>query len=173
MYLNTQKYRLFCSLIESLSRICPACVASVIVSGSPMIAPCKGIRIPNSEILEIHVCGTVEFWVLESGIQFKESEIPKWLESRFQVPLTKTGIQYQESGIHGIESRIQGCPGTLYMGREWGFAGEAAILNLGEALLSPPRPQYALTWWSRPAATWATRTSRVRCPSFVKNLVRP
>ena len=67
-------------------------------------------------MLEIDVCGTVESWALESGIQLKESVIPKRLESRFQVPLTKTGIQYQESGIHGIDSRIQGCLGTLYMG---------------------------------------------------------
>ena len=29
------------------------------------------------------------------------------LESRIQVPLTKTGLKYLESGIHGVESRIQ------------------------------------------------------------------
>ena len=32
-----------------------------------------------------------------------ESEI---LESRIQVPLTRAGIQYEESGIHGKESRM-------------------------------------------------------------------
>ena len=31
----------------------------------------------------------------------------KGLESRIQVPLTKTGIKYLESGIHGVDSRIQ------------------------------------------------------------------
>ena len=31
------------------------------------------------------------------------------LESRIQVPPTKTGIQYLESGIQGVESSIQGC----------------------------------------------------------------
>ena len=31
------------------------------------------------------------------------------LDSRIQVPLTKTVIQYLESGIHGLESRIQDC----------------------------------------------------------------
>ena len=36
------------------------------------------------------------FWVLQSRIQLKES--------RILVPLTKTGIQYLESGIHGVES---------------------------------------------------------------------
>ena len=33
------------------------------------------------------------------------------------MPLTKTGIQYLESGIHGVESRIQDCLGFPYMGR--------------------------------------------------------
>ena len=36
------------------------------------------------------------FWVLQSRIQLKES--------RILVPLTKTEIQYLESGIHGVES---------------------------------------------------------------------
>ena len=36
-----------------------------------------------------------------------------------QVPLTKTGIQYLESGIHGMESRIQDCLGSPYMGRSF------------------------------------------------------
>ena len=29
----------------------------------------------------------------------------------------ETGIQYPESGIHSMESRIQDCPGFPYMGR--------------------------------------------------------
>ena len=33
------------------------------------------------------------------------------------MPLTKTGIQYLDSGIHGVESRIQDCLGFPYMGR--------------------------------------------------------
>ena len=37
-------------------------------------------------------------------------------ESKFRWS-TKTGIQYLESGIHGVESRIQNCPGFPYMGR--------------------------------------------------------
>ena len=43
-------------------------------------------------------------WALESRILLKESGIPL-----IQVPMTKTGIQYLESGIHGLESRIQDC----------------------------------------------------------------
>ena len=33
-------------------------------------------------------------------------------ESRIQVPLKKTEIQYLQSGIHGVESRIQECLGS-------------------------------------------------------------
>ena len=50
----------------------------------------------------------LESWVLESGIQLKEFEI--------QVLLTNTGIQYLESRIHSVESRIEDCP-FPYMGR--------------------------------------------------------
>ena len=39
------------------------------------------------------------------------------MESGIQVLLTNTGIQYLESGIHGVESRIQDCAGLFpYMG---------------------------------------------------------
>ena len=30
----------------------------------------------------------------------------------------ESGIQYPESGIHSMESRIQDCPGFPYMGRQ-------------------------------------------------------
>lgn len=43
---------------------------------------------------------------MESGIQLTESGIPLTIESRIQVPLAKTGIQYLETGIHCLESRI-------------------------------------------------------------------
>ena len=45
--------------------------------------------------------GTLESWALEFGIQLKESGISR-LESRIQVPMTNTGIQHLESGIHGV-----------------------------------------------------------------------
>ena len=45
----------------------------------------------------------LESWVLESGIQLKESRIP--LMIRIQVLLTNTEIQYLESRIHSVESR--------------------------------------------------------------------
>ena len=38
-------------------------------------------------------------WVLESGIQLKESGI--------QIPLTMSGIQYLQSGIDSLESKIR------------------------------------------------------------------
>ena len=54
---------------------------------------------------------------LESGIQRKESGIPLRLESGIQVPLTKVGIQQLESGIYGVEFRIQNCLGFPFMRR--------------------------------------------------------
>ena len=39
------------------------------------------------------------------------------MESRIKVPLTKTGIQYLESGIHSVESRIQDCLVFIYIGK--------------------------------------------------------
>ena len=33
----------------------------------------------------------------------------------------ESGIQYPESGIHSMESRIQDCPGFPYMGRDKGL----------------------------------------------------
>ena len=56
------------------------------------------------------------FWnlearALESGVQFKEYTLNTandWNESGIQVPQTSE-IKYLESGIHSLESRIQGC----------------------------------------------------------------
>ena len=51
----------------------------------------------------------MKYWALKSEIQLKESGIPLKMESRIEVPLKKkkTGIQYLESGIYGLESRIK------------------------------------------------------------------
>ena len=69
--------------------------------------PCCGIRNPRNFCL-----WNPESWVFESGIQLKESGIPI-----IQVHVTKTGMQYLESGIHSMESRIQDCDGLFpYMG---------------------------------------------------------
>ena len=71
----------------------------------------------DSGIRELFACGirnsskfclcNPEYCALESGIQLKESGIPLTMESRIRVTLKKSGIQYLESGIHGVESRIQ------------------------------------------------------------------
>ena len=48
----------------------------------------------------------LESWALESGIQLNGIRNPTkdWIsESGIQVPLTKTGIQYLQSGIHGLD----------------------------------------------------------------------
>ena len=79
-------------------------------------APWKRIWIPK----------TGKLLLVESGIGIlglrirkttQEIRIPKRLESGIQVPLTKTGIQYVESGISGLESTIQDCLGFPHMGR--------------------------------------------------------
>ena len=53
-------------------------------------------------------------------------------ESRIQAPLKKTRSQPQESGIHGMGSRIQDCLGFHYMGRNF--------LSRNKYLYLPPPP---------------------------------
>ena len=67
--------------------------------------PYKGISIPESErflLLEWHS----ESWVLESGIQLKESGTQPTIG--IQDLLKNIGIQYLESGIQSVESRNTG-----------------------------------------------------------------
>ena len=68
-----------------------------------------------------------ESWALESGIQLKESGILLTIviqnpRSTCSTDMTKTGIQYLESRIQGVESRIQDCHGSPYNGRYSSFA---------------------------------------------------
>ena len=75
--------------------------------------PCCGIRNPRKFCL-----WNPESWVLESGIQIKESGIPITIGIQNSTVLQKnTGIQHLESWIHSVESRIQDCAGLFpYMG---------------------------------------------------------
>ena len=61
----------------------------------------------------------LQFWASESRIQRSRirNRTKSHLESRIQVPLTKTGIQHLISGIRGVDSRIQDCLGFPNMGR--------------------------------------------------------
>ena len=68
--------------------------------------------------------GIREIFDVESGLMrfgirnLKESEIP--LTIRIRNPSStdmNSGIQYLESGIPGVESRMQDCPGFHYIGR--------------------------------------------------------
>ena len=83
--------------------------------------PCTEIR-----ILESVNCLLIESGILGFGIrntaQTRNPESHKRLESRIQVPLAKTGIQYLESGIHDVESWIQHCLGFPYCGDNFFFA---------------------------------------------------
>ena len=63
---------------------------------------CKGIQIPESGYF---------FLFVEFGIQLM-------IGTRGSSSMDKaSGFQYLESGIHGMESRIQQCLGFLYIGR--------------------------------------------------------
>ena len=79
-------------------------------------APWKRIWIPKIGKLLL-----VESGIGILGLRIRkttqEIRIRKRLESGIQVPLTKTGIQYVESGIPGLESTIQDCLGFPHMGR--------------------------------------------------------
>ena len=85
--------------------------------------PCKGIRISEwgrflqfeIEIFEIQNpekfargIQNPRLWNRNTAQRIRNAT-KDWLESRIQVPLTKPGIQYLESRIHGVESRIQEC----------------------------------------------------------------
>ena len=43
-----------------------------------------------------------------------------WLQFGIQIPRTRTGIQFLEFGIHGVQSRIQDCLEFPHMGRNKG-----------------------------------------------------
>ena len=61
----------------------------------------------------------LESWALESGIQHKESGILLTIRIRNPKSIDRESvIQYFESGIHPVESRIQDYLGLLYMGRK-------------------------------------------------------
>ena len=57
----------------------------------------------------------IESEMLDFGIRNPTNK----LESRIQVLLTKTGIEYLESGIHSVESTIQDCLGFPHMDRNF------------------------------------------------------
>ena len=81
--------------------------------------------------LENSSCGFRKPGLWNMGYSSRNPESYRRLESRIQVILTNTkiqylesgiqlkesGIQYLESGIYGVESRIQDCRGFSYMGR--------------------------------------------------------
>ena len=82
-------------------------------------APSKEIRIPESGkflFVESGIRENQESWVLESGIELRESGIPVTIGIQNPSSTDKYWNPVQ-SGIHGVESRIQDCPGFPYMGR--------------------------------------------------------
>ena len=64
-----------------------------------------------------------KFWLCNPVSCALESGIPLTMEPGIQVTLKKNGIEYLESGIHGVESRTQN-PEFPYMVRGGGWWGE-------------------------------------------------
>ena len=96
-------------------RICQAAIPE-----PRILAPCMEIRIPDSGKYLLEESGSQENFASGIGKPGRwNPEFQKRLESRIQVPLTNTRIQFLESGIQGVESRIQGCLGFPNMGREF------------------------------------------------------
>ena len=98
---------------------------SALIIITELIAPYQGksgFRNPGNFCLWNPKCGKIflwnqESWALESGTWLQESGIPltigiQDLSSTDQ----ESGIQYLESEIHGVESRIQDWPGFPFMG---------------------------------------------------------
>ena len=54
----------------------------------------------------------MKFGILGFGIQLKKSGTKLTIRIRIQDLLKNPGIQYLESGIHRVDSRIQDCPGS-------------------------------------------------------------
>ena len=75
----------------------------------------KLIRIPESGKFLLVETGILGFRILESGIQLKNPESRKRLESGIRGPLTRTpALRIRNPQL---ESRIQDCLGLLYTGR--------------------------------------------------------
>ena len=91
-----------------------SCNAQSLYFGSMMritrITPCWAGKfcLRNPELVEFRLWN-MEFWVLESGVQLKESGIPQTIGIRNPSSsfLEKWGIQYWNLEIHSVESRIQ------------------------------------------------------------------
>ena len=84
-------------------------IVCTFIGQKKVFASCKEIQIPESK----------KFLLVESGIQLKQFGIPQKIGNRNLSSIDKDrGIQWPESGIHGVEPRIQDCPGFPYMGRK-------------------------------------------------------
>ena len=86
-----------------------------------LLAPYKGIRNLESGIRQFYLV-PVEYRILglsiRNGGQGIRNPTKDW-NPEFKFHWQRSGIQYLESGIHGVESRIQDCLGCPYVG--WAF----------------------------------------------------
>ena len=96
-----------------VDKVCRCCL--VVVAATPLVFTWLLLHVRESGFRKKLALwkpnpGNLESQTLESGIQLKEFGIP--LMSGIQHPSStdkESTIQYLESGIHGVESRIQDC----------------------------------------------------------------
>ena len=79
-----------------------------------LIPECRKVYYRGIRHLEKNCEWNPESWALNSRINLKESGIPLV----FGIQKPRSGIQYLESGINGLETRIQYCLGFPCMGRK-------------------------------------------------------
>ena len=80
------------------------------------LTECKqGIWFVESEKFLYEESAILGFWIQKYSTRIR-NRTKSQLETRIQVPLTKTGIQYLESRIPGVESRMQDCLRFPYCG---------------------------------------------------------
>ena len=123
---------------------------------------------PGSGIREIIACGTrklgnVSLWNPESLAAWnpqyhsRNPESHKLSPSAIQFPLTRTGIQFLESRIYGVESRIQDCLGFPLHWTKVSFRGKektSATSRLVSYPSSPKKDRNSVPGIQNPRLSW-------------------
>ena len=104
---------------------------------------------------------SLRFFFLTSEWSSRNPESHSRLKSGIQIPMTNSGIQHLESGIDGVESRIQDCNWFSYMGRLVTIAGNTEkqsdemgrqhnigtlCFRLSPFIISPPMSTQVIMW---------------------------
>ena len=98
-------------VVERLQELTLSSRRNLYFLGKKALLESRAPHVGESGKILLVLSGILGFGILSTsqGIQNPKTR----LESRIRVPMTKTGIQYLESGIHGVESRIQAVSDSL------------------------------------------------------------